>query len=95
MPCTISWSGTKSSSYRRRESKFLRLAAACDSLHAHQNDRYAAVTVDHSDDVPCSGRFILHQGIQRRIGITLCHESGSELIWKDVQEVVIGKTESP
>lgn len=54
-------------------------------------DSYAAVTVDHSDDVPCSGRFILHQGIQRRIGITLCHESGSELIWKDVQEVVIGR----
>ncbi|UJR32870.1 hypothetical protein I4U23_020331 [Adineta vaga] len=52
---------------------------------------YAAVTVDHSDDVPCSGRFILHQGIQRRIGITLCHESGSELIWKDVQEVVVGR----
>lgn len=54
-------------------------------------DRYAAATVDHSDDVPCSGRFILHQGIQRRIGITLCHESGSELIWKDVQEVVVGR----
>jgi kinesin family protein 1 len=54
-------------------------------------NRYAAATVDHSDDVPCSGRFILHQGIQRRIGITLCHESGSELIWKDVQEVVVGK----
>ncbi|CAF0990027.1 unnamed protein product [Adineta steineri] len=52
---------------------------------------YAAATVDHSDDVPCSGRFILHQGIQRRIGITLCHESGSELIWKDVQEVVVGR----
>ncbi|CAF2408848.1 unnamed protein product [Rotaria sp. Silwood2] len=52
---------------------------------------YAASTVDHSDDVPCSGRFILHQGIQRRIGITLCHESGSELIWKDVQEVVVGR----
>ncbi|CAF0915270.1 unnamed protein product [Adineta ricciae] len=52
---------------------------------------YAAVTVDHSDDVPCSGRFILHQGIQRRIGITLCHESGSEFIWKDVQEVVVGR----
>jgi len=54
-------------------------------------NRYAAATVDHSDDVPCSGRFILHQGIQRRIGITLCHESGSELIWKDVQEVVVGR----
>ncbi|CAM4814077.1 unnamed protein product [Rotaria magnacalcarata] len=52
---------------------------------------YTAATVDHSDDVPCSGRFILHQGIQRRIGITLCHESGSDLIWKDVHEVVVGR----
>jgi hypothetical protein len=49
--------------------------------------RYAAVTVDHADD---SGRFILHQGIQRRIGITLCHETNSELIWKNVHEVVVG-----
>ena len=55
------------------------------------NGEYVAATVDHSDDVPCSGRFILHQGIQRRIGITLCHECGSELIWKDVQEVVVGR----
>jgi kinesin family protein 1 len=52
--------------------------------------RYAPVTVDHSDDIPCSGRFILHQGIQRRIGITLCHETNTELIWKNVREVVIG-----
>jgi kinesin family protein 1 len=49
--------------------------------------RYAAVTVDHSDD---GGRFILHQGIQRRIGITLCHETSTELIWKNVREVVVG-----
>ncbi|CAF0916937.1 unnamed protein product, partial [Didymodactylos carnosus] len=55
------------------------------------NGEYAAASVDHSDDVPCSGRFLLHQGIQRRIGITLCHESGSELIWKDVREVVVGR----
>jgi kinesin family protein 1 len=52
--------------------------------------RYAAVAVDHSEDMPCSGRFLLHQGIQRRIGITLCHESNSELIWKNVREVVVG-----
>ncbi len=47
--------------------------------------------VDHSDEMPCSGKFLLHQGVQRRIAITLCHESGSDLIWKDVKEVVIGK----
>ncbi|CAF3805243.1 unnamed protein product [Adineta steineri] len=55
------------------------------------NGEYVAVTVDHSDDIQCSGRFILHQGIQRRIGITLCHESSCELIWKNIHEVVIGR----
>ncbi|UJR14198.1 hypothetical protein I4U23_001191 [Adineta vaga] len=58
------------------------------------NGEYAAVTVDHSDDVPCSGRFILHQGIQRRIGITLCHESNSDPIWKNIREVVVGQIRS-
>ncbi|CAF1197957.1 unnamed protein product, partial [Didymodactylos carnosus] len=29
--------------------------------------------------------------IQRRISITLCYESVSELIWKDVREVVVGR----
>ena len=52
--------------------------------------RYAPVMVDHFDENPCSGRFILHQGIQRRIGITLCYETNTELIWKNVREVVIG-----
>ncbi len=51
--------------------------------------RYTPVTVDHTDS-----RFILHQGIQRRIGITICHETNSELIWKNVREVVIGRKKS-
>ncbi|CAF3830630.1 unnamed protein product [Rotaria sordida] len=58
------------------------------------NGEYAAVTVDHSYNMPCSGRFILHQGIQRRIGITLCHETNAELIWKNVRDVVIGRIRS-
>ncbi len=52
---------------------------------------YIPVMVDHSDDLPCSGKFLLHQGVQRRIAVTLCHETGSDLIWKDVKEVVIGR----
>ena len=40
--------------------------------------------------MPCSGRFILHQGIQRRIGITLCHETSAELKWKNVRKVIVG-----
>lgn len=46
--------------------------------------------VDHSDEIPCSGKFLLHQGVQRRIAITLCHEGSPDLIWRDVKEVVIG-----
>uniref|UniRef100_A0A6Q2Z0E2 plus-end-directed kinesin ATPase n=1 Tax=Esox lucius TaxID=8010 RepID=A0A6Q2Z0E2_ESOLU len=34
--------------------------------------------------------FIL-QGIQRRITVTLIHEKGSELHWKDVRELVVGR----
>ncbi|CAF1293104.1 unnamed protein product, partial [Adineta ricciae] len=55
---------------------------------------YVAVTVDHSDDTPCSGRFILHQGIQRRIGITLCHEPTSDVNWKSINEVIVGQIRS-
>uniref|UniRef100_A0A3Q1F2F3 plus-end-directed kinesin ATPase n=1 Tax=Acanthochromis polyacanthus TaxID=80966 RepID=A0A3Q1F2F3_9TELE len=34
----------------------------------------------------------LLQGIQRRITVTLIHEKGSELHWKDVRELVVGDT---
>ena len=32
------------------------------------------------------------QGIQRRITVTLIHEKGSELHWKDVRELVVGES---
>jgi kinesin family protein 1 len=51
---------------------------------------YIPVVVDHTEDVPCSGKFLLHQGVQRRITITLCHESNPDLVWKEIKEVVIG-----
>lgn len=47
--------------------------------------------VDHSDDLPCRGLFLLHQGIQRRIRITIVHEHAPELRWKDVRELVVGE----
>jgi hypothetical protein len=56
-----------------------------------ENGEYIPVTIDHSDESPCNGKFLLHQGVQRRIAITLCHESGADIVWKDVKEVVIGK----
>lgn len=47
--------------------------------------------VEHSDELPCRGLFILHQGIQRRIRITILHEPSSDLQWTDVRELVVGK----
>lgn len=35
--------------------------------------------------------FWTHQGIQRRITVTIIHEKGSELHWKDVRELVVGE----
>ena len=52
---------------------------------------YIAVAVDHSDDVACAGKFLLHQGVQRRIAVTICHEDSSEVAWKEVKEIVIGR----
>ncbi|XP_030842583.1 kinesin-like protein KIF1A isoform X12 [Strongylocentrotus purpuratus] len=52
---------------------------------------YLSSYVDHSEDMPCSGVFLLHQGIQRRIAITIIHEATDELLWKDVRELVVGR----
>lgn len=46
--------------------------------------------VDHNDDSPCRGTFLLHQGIQRRIRITLVHEPMIDFQWKEVRELVVG-----
>ncbi|GAU97044.1 hypothetical protein RvY_08405-2 [Ramazzottius varieornatus] len=54
------------------------------------NGEYLPVVVDHDDGQPCSGIYILHQGIQRRLTITIVHDSGNELGWKDVKELLIG-----
>lgn len=47
--------------------------------------------VEHSDDLPCRGLFLLHQGIQRRIRITIVHEPTPEVKWKDINELVVGR----
>uniref|UniRef100_A0A8C4IIC8 plus-end-directed kinesin ATPase n=1 Tax=Dicentrarchus labrax TaxID=13489 RepID=A0A8C4IIC8_DICLA len=52
---------------------------------------YIPAVVDHSGGLPCNGTYLLHQGIQRRITVTLIHEKGSELHWKDVRELVVGR----
>ncbi|XP_071623228.1 kinesin-like protein KIF1B isoform X12 [Heliangelus exortis] len=55
---------------------------------------YIPAIVDHTGGLPCQGTFLLHQGIQRRITVTIIHEKGSELHWKDVRELVVGRIRS-
>uniref|UniRef100_A0A670YI69 plus-end-directed kinesin ATPase n=1 Tax=Pseudonaja textilis TaxID=8673 RepID=A0A670YI69_PSETE len=55
---------------------------------------YIPAIVDHTGGLPCQGTFLLHQGIQRRITITIIHEKGNELHWKDVRELVVGRCPS-
>ncbi|XP_060114913.1 kinesin-like protein KIF1B isoform X2 [Heteronotia binoei] len=52
---------------------------------------YIPAIVDHTGGQPCQGTFLLHQGIQRRITVTIIHEKGNELHWKDVRELVVGR----
>ncbi|XP_065092868.1 kinesin-like protein unc-104 isoform X7 [Ochlerotatus camptorhynchus] len=55
------------------------------------NGEYVPAVVDHSDDLPCRGLYLLHQGIQRRIRITIVHEPTPEVKWKDIRELVVGR----
>ncbi|XP_071110195.1 kinesin-like protein unc-104 isoform X4 [Haliotis cracherodii] len=55
------------------------------------NGEYVPVVVDHGEELPTRGIFMLHQGIQRRIRITIVHERRHELLWKDVKELVVGR----
>ena len=52
---------------------------------------YVSVSVDHNGELPCAGTFLLHQGIQRRLVVTIVHESGPDLIWRDIKELVVGR----
>jgi len=47
--------------------------------------------VDHSDGLPGCGTFQLHQGIQRRLAVTLVHDDDPDVVWTDVRELVIGR----
>ncbi|XP_017277974.1 kinesin-like protein KIF1A isoform X7 [Kryptolebias marmoratus] len=55
------------------------------------NGDYIPAVVDHRGGMPCHGTFLLHQGIQRRIRVTIAHEAGNEIEWKEVKELVIGR----
>ncbi|KAJ8923444.1 hypothetical protein NQ315_002003 [Exocentrus adspersus] len=88
-----------------RSSKFGALPSPC-TAHIHAkvdvlvwfeicelapSGEYVPVVVEHSDDLPCRGLFLLHQGIQRRIRITIVHDQAAEIKWKDVRELVVGR----
>ncbi|XP_040895708.1 kinesin-like protein KIF1A [Toxotes jaculatrix] len=55
------------------------------------NGDYIPAVVDHRGGMPCHGTFLLHQGLQRRITVTIVHESGGDIDWKDVRELVVGR----
>ncbi|XP_076265727.1 kinesin family member unc-104 isoform X2 [Rhynchophorus ferrugineus] len=88
-----------------RSSKFGALPSPC-TAHIHAkvdvlvwfeicelapNGEYVTAAVEHSDDLPCRGLFLLHQGIQRRIRITMVHDQAYEIRWLDVRELVVGR----
>ncbi|KAI4457166.1 kinesin-related [Holotrichia oblita] len=88
-----------------RSSKFGALPSPC-TAHIHAkvdvlvwfeicelapSGEYVPSVVEHSDDLPCRGLFLLHQGIQRRIRITIVHDQAAEIRWKDVRELVVGR----
>ncbi|XP_045553410.1 kinesin-like protein KIF1A isoform X18 [Salmo salar] len=52
---------------------------------------YIPAGVDHRGGMPCHGTFMLHQGIQRRVTLTIVHETGGDIEWKDVRELVVGR----
>lgn len=52
---------------------------------------YIPVIVDHLDESPCRGTFLLHQGIQRRIRISIIHEADFSHSWKEIRELVVGR----
>nr|XP_015831884.2 kinesin-like protein KIF1A isoform X1 [Nothobranchius furzeri] len=55
------------------------------------NGDYIPAVVDHRGGVPCHGTFLLHQGLQRRIAVTIVHESGGDIEWNDIRELVVGR----
>ncbi|XP_070817571.1 kinesin-like protein KIF1A isoform X6 [Chaetodon trifascialis] len=55
------------------------------------NGDYIPAVVDHRGGMPCHGTFLLHQGLQRRITVTIVHESGGDLEWREIRELVVGR----
>ena len=54
--------------------------------------RYIPSAVDHSNVGLTGGCFLLQQGIQRRIAMTIMYETGSNIKWIKVNELVVGES---
>uniref|UniRef100_A0A8D3D4I8 plus-end-directed kinesin ATPase n=1 Tax=Scophthalmus maximus TaxID=52904 RepID=A0A8D3D4I8_SCOMX len=67
------------------------LMAFFEICELEANGDYIPAVVDHRGRMPCHGTFLLHQGIQRRITVTIAHETGNDVEWKEVKELVIGR----
>uniref|UniRef100_A0AAV2JVA7 plus-end-directed kinesin ATPase n=1 Tax=Knipowitschia caucasica TaxID=637954 RepID=A0AAV2JVA7_KNICA len=67
------------------------LMAFFEVCELEANGEYIPAVVDHRGGMPCHGTFLLHQGIQRRITVTIAHENGNDFEWKEVKELVIGR----
>jgi hypothetical protein len=52
--------------------------------------QYTPVAVEHADGGAGLSTFLLQQGQQRRVVLTIAHESGAELAWGKVAELSIG-----
>ncbi|XP_062853288.1 kinesin-like protein KIF1A isoform X3 [Trichomycterus rosablanca] len=55
------------------------------------NGDYIPAVVDHRGGMPCHGTFLLHQGIQRRVAVTIVHETGGDIMWSEIRELVVGR----
>ncbi|XP_039533103.1 kinesin-like protein KIF1A isoform X7 [Pimephales promelas] len=67
------------------------LMAFFEICELEANGDYIPAVVDHRGGMPCHGTFLLHQGIQRRITVTIAQETGNDFEWKEVKELVIGR----
>ncbi|XP_025068030.1 kinesin-like protein KIF1B [Alligator sinensis] len=55
------------------------------------SQRLFVALIDKRKSSTVSAEIILVWGIQRRITVTIIHEKGNELHWKDVRELVVGR----
>lgn len=66
------------------------LLARIQVMELNEDGQYAPVEVTQTSELD-TGTFQLHQGLQRRIAISISHSSGDALPWGEVTAVRVGK----